>query len=256
MDLDRFAQFAPVIRALPALLPDSPLDRRLLLEEDGPLTVYYAPFGHFNPNARVVLVGLTPGRFQAVTALNAARDHLRAGATLAEAARAAKATASFSGPLRQTLIDLLDHIGLHRWLQLASCAELFAGRADRVHYTSALRYPVFVNERNYSGTPPLARTPLLQIQMRDYLAEEVRRLPDAVLIPLGSGAAQACDWLVQQRLAAPERVLAGLPHPSGANAERSAYFLERKPRERLSIKTDPVTLDRARVALRERVAAL
>lgn len=256
MDLDRFAQFASLIRDLPAVLPDGPLDQRLLLEEDGPLTVYYAPFGHLNPNARVVLIGLTPGRAQAVTALNAARAALHDGAPLAEAARIAKATASFSGPMRQKLIDLLDHIGLHRWLKLTSAAALFAERADLVHYTSALRYPVFINNKNYSGTPHPARTPLLQIQMRDYLAEEVRRLPQAVFIPLGGVAGQACDWLIQQQLINPQRVLAGLPHPSGANAERIAYFLGRKPREQLSNKTDPTTLDHARTLLCHRVAAL
>ena len=37
-----------------------------------------------------------------------------------------------------------------------------------------------------------------------------------------------------------------MPHPSGANAERISYFLGRKPRERLSAKTDPHKLDGAR----------
>lgn len=40
----------------------------------------------------------------------------------------------------------------------------------------------------------------------------------------------------------PARVLAGLPHPSGANAERIAFFLGRKPRERLSGKVDADTI--------------
>jgi hypothetical protein len=45
------------------------------------------------------------------------------------------------------------------------------------------------------------------------------------------------------------RILAGLPHPSGANAERIAYFLGRKPRESLSRVTDPDALDAAKARL-------
>ena len=46
-----------------------------------------------------------------------------------------------------------------------------------------------------------------------------------------------------------ERILHGLPHPSGANAERVAYFLGRKERAALSSKTNGAQLDAARQAL-------
>jgi hypothetical protein len=44
-------------------------------------------------------------------------------------------------------------------------------------------------------------------------------------------------------------VLNGLPHPSGANAERIAYFLGKKAKESLSVKTNPATLDSAKCKL-------
>jgi len=50
--------------------------------------------------------------------------------------------------------------------------------------------------------------------------------------------------------------MVGLPHPSGANAERIAFFLERKRREDLSAKVDPVKLVAARTALVEKVSQL
>ncbi|MBE5270587.1 hypothetical protein [Stenotrophomonas sp. B2] len=43
-----------------------------------------------------------------------------------------------------------------------------------------------------------------------------------------------------------ECLLEGLPHPSGANAERIAYFLRRKLRENLSSNTNADTIDTAR----------
>ena len=47
-----------------------------------------------------------------------------------------------------------------------------------------------------------------------------------------------------------------MPHPSGANAERIAYFLGRKSREALCAKTDPAKLDQRCDSLRRAVAAL
>jgi hypothetical protein len=53
-----------------------------------------------------------------------------------------------------------------------------------------------------------------------------------------------------------QRILDGLPHPSGANAECIAYFLGTKSKERLSAKTDAKKLEGARELLRSRVLAL
>jgi hypothetical protein len=45
---------------------------------------------------------------------------------------------------------------------LGSMAELWDGRSDLDHFTSALRYPVFVNGGNYSGQPSMTATPILR----------------------------------------------------------------------------------------------
>jgi hypothetical protein len=66
----------------------------------------------------------------------------------------------------------------------------------------------------------------------------------------------ALAWLSTQGVLDPSRVLSGLPHPSGANAERIAYFLGRKSRASLSAKTDPDKLDAARERVMKAVAAL
>jgi len=88
------------------------------------------------------------------------------------------------------------------------------------------------------------------------LADEARRLSKAVWLPLGPQPARALDYLCSRGLLDRKQVLVGLPHPSGANAERVAYFTGRKTREALSSKTNPVTLDAARIKLRGQVADL
>ncbi len=74
--------------------------------------------------------------------------------------------------------------------------------------------------------------------------------------PLGDKVAEALHFLADQGMRPRDRVLDGLPHPSGANAERIAYFLGRKNRNDLSTKTNPEKIDRARESMLRRVAAL
>ncbi|WP_197474773.1 hypothetical protein, partial [Oleiphilus sp. HI0079] len=65
---------------------------------------FYAPMDHINPEARIVLVGITPGITQAKNAYEAAQSSLNEGASLKEALETAKLTASFSGTMRKNLI--------------------------------------------------------------------------------------------------------------------------------------------------------
>ena len=77
-----------------------------------------------------------------------------------------------------------------------------------------------------------------------YLADEAAALPSAIWIPLGGHAEAALLYLDRSGRLNRHNVLAGLPHPSGANAERIAYFLGRKSREQLSAKTNAARIER------------
>jgi hypothetical protein len=88
------------------------------------------------------------------------------------------------------------------------------------------------------------------------LADEARCLSKAVWLPLGPQPTRALDYLCGRGLLDRRQVLDGLPHPSGANAERIAYFTGRKARQALSSKTNPETLDAALKKLRRQVANL
>lgn len=231
------------------------LDPRLEISASGSLATYYAPFEHVNEQARVVLVGITPGLYQAQRALETLRDGLRAGLPDADALRRAKEAASFSGPMRSALVEMLDSVGVHRALGLSSCSELFSSAAGLVHYTSALRNPVFACGENYTGNPQILRTPYLRSMTDDWLAEEARQLPNALWIPLGKEPTAVLRSFAARGLLTSDRVLDGMPHPSGANAERIAYFLGRKPRHLLSAKTKAESIDSARAELVRKVAA-
>ena len=228
----------------------------LLMRREGDWATFYAPFDHVNTDARVVLVGITPGLQQASNALRALQRELRRGATDTEALAIAKSFASFSGPMRSNLIELLDTIGLNEWLQIETAAQLFDERTDLVHYTSALRYPVTFRGKNYGGTPKILSADFPIVELNRWFAEEASLLSQAVFVPLGPAVTSAVESLSATGRIAQDRVLSGLPHPSGANAERIAYFTGRKPREALSAKTNAAKLDSARQILQERVRRL
>lgn len=253
-----FNRYAPaILNASEAdLRADVTLGGALLIERDGPIAISYAPFEHIQKGAKLVIVGITPGAQQATNALLELRRCLKAGATETEALAAAKVFASFSGPMRANLVAMLDHIGVQRVLGIDSCAALWGGSSALVHFTSSLRYPVFVDGANFNRQRPILSTPALVRLVGDCLAEEAEALSTALWVPLGPVATEAVDWIAGKGHLSRSRVLSGLPHPSGANAERIAYFLGRKRREDLSSKTNAAALDAVRIALMSKVDGL
>jgi hypothetical protein len=181
---------------------------------------------------------------------------MRAGKTQVEALRLAKLTGSFSGAMRANLVSMLDHVGVASLLGLPTCASLFDPARERVHFTSALRYPVFVKGTNYNGSPDMLRTPVLTSLIDTCLLEEADRLQKAIWLPLGSQPTRALDHLCSRGVLRRSQILDGLPHPSGADAERIAYFVGRKQKNALSSKTNPQVLDAARKKLRAQVASI
>jgi hypothetical protein len=243
-----FDKYANTLAQLPGSFAEGAgLPACLRMDADGRYEVYYAPFDYVNTSARIVLVGITPGRTQALEAISVARRALLGGRSFTDAAEAAKKVASFAGPLRKNLVALLDSVGVSERLGLASTADLWTSHTHLVHFTSALRYPVMERGKGYGGAG-LARSAFLKKQVDRWFATECRALNSALYVPLGSGAQAACEYLVQQGLLGAKQILGGLPLPSGANAERIAYFLGRKPRSLLSSKTRADVLDEGRTA--------
>jgi hypothetical protein len=94
-----------------------------------------------------------------------------------------------------------------------------------MHSTSAVRFPVFVNGKDYTGSSPdIVKTPLLRAQILGRFREEVQAVRDALIIPLGDRATDAVKLLITQVAVDAVRCLLGFPHPSGANAHRKARF--------------------------------
>jgi hypothetical protein len=215
------------LRALPAgeLGPAELLTPEFLLDVEGSLTTYWIPFERLNPHARIVIVGLTPGWYQMKEAFAAARAALQAGMSDESVLDHVDRQASFAGSMRNNMVKMLDAIGLPAALGIESCADLFAHQDSLIHGTSALRYPVFVQGKNYGGqNPRVARSPLLTRYVREQLAPELQAVPDALILPLGKAVEDCLGMLIRDGELDEVRCLFGFPHPSGANGHRVVQF--------------------------------
>ena len=235
----------------------------LLLWQEGPLSIYYAPWDWVNVDAQVMLVGITAGHHQAVEAAREAQRCLRGGLPNEEVLRRADAVGSFSGPMRNILVEMLDGIGLHAALGIGSNHQLFGTHQHLAAHVSAIDYPVFRRDRNledqnYTGSgPSLVRHPVLRSLVRACLGARVAMAPEALVIPLGKAAQGAVELLIGDGLLDQRRCLCGLPHPSGANGHRPGQFkarreeLKRKVAEWAQARPAVASADQAAVQERE-----
>ncbi len=203
---------------------------QLAAEPTEGLIVYDAPIGWVNLDARVALIGVTPGFTQMEIVYRSVRRHLLAGANLEDACRLAKYEGSFGGPMRANLVRMLDDLGVPQLLGICSATELFGSASHLLHTTSAVCYPTFRGALNYTGSrPPLARCAFLMRYVREILASELSLLESAVFVPLGKCVATVMELLENERRILYGRTLYGFPHPSGANGHRTRQFEEAKP---------------------------
>jgi hypothetical protein len=167
-------------------------NERFRLFRAGGLDVYYAPFHYLNKRARVALIGLTPGWTQMERAFWAARQGMGEGLSGGALFRHIELSASFSGPMRGNLVEMLEGIGLHDCLKICCCDSLFQTgwpQSRLVHFTSVVSAPVFQNGRNYGGYGPyLLTVPRLNEWVATNLVSELTAIPNALLIPLGKVA--------------------------------------------------------------------
>jgi hypothetical protein len=236
-DSDLLEKFVPRILDLPdrELKKEDALIPEFLLAKEGNVEVYYAPFHHTNEQARVVMVGITPGWTQTEISFRRTRHYLLQGNTPPEACRLARQEASFAGQMRRNLITMLGELGLQSYLGVAA-SELFAPQNfGLLHTTSTIRYPVFIRRGdellNYTGySPPLVESPPLRKYVETKLAKELNRVRHALIIPLGNSVSASLQILVNKGILAASQCLIGFPHPAGGNGHRVRQFTEAKPR--------------------------
>jgi len=226
-----FKKFVDKIAQINAFEKENILNEKFIIEDGGKIKIYYAPHNEFiNTKAQILIIGITPGWTQTQIAFKTANEGLIKNKEIVDILKKCKYNSRFSGSMRNNLIDMLDKIGLNRKLNISSCSEMFNEDNDLMHTTLLIKYPVFINGKNYNGhNPEILRNEMLFKYVQNYFINEIKELQNTVIIPLGKAVEEVLIYLVNNCLIDNKyTILYGFPHPSGANGHRKEIFENNK----------------------------
>lgn len=206
------------------------LSTTFLIEKQGDLTMYFSPHNEYiNREARIVIIGITPGWTQMKAAFQQAVASMHRGESPDTIFKDVKTAASFSGTMRTHLISMLNECGVAKALHLENAEALFHEKRDLLHTTSIIKYPVFFHDKNYTGhQPKLDQSSLLSHYAYEVFPKEMEQLlHNPLIIPLGKSVEPVIRKLMDDGKLKESTCLFGFPHPSGANGHRKKQFLDR-----------------------------
>ena len=201
------------------------LNENYLLDSFKSLKIYYAPFDFVNKNASVIIVGITPGWTQMQESFKIALGEIKKLNSETDVLKKVKSQSSFSGSMRVNLIKMLDELELNKKLNLPTCEDLFSIDSELLHSTSVLRYPVFKDNKNYTGSSPSPiKSQFLWNMIEKMLVPELNNFENKLIIPLGKNVNDVLVKLKAENKIKSNLILEGFPHPSGANGHRATQF--------------------------------
>ena len=213
------SKYLKQIKSLKKISKQNIINNKFLINSNGNIKIYYAPFDYINSKAKIMIVGITPGYQQMLQSFQVIND----GKSLKEV----KDLSSFKGSMRTTLIKYLDELKVNKKLKIKSCESLFNLHSKYLHTTSLVKYPVFDKGRNYSGSNILKKELLLNFIEKNFL-KELKTLKKAIIIPLGNTVSSTIEYLNNKYNLKLACFLKGFPHPSGANARKNIQFKENR----------------------------
>jgi hypothetical protein len=260
MQRDMFDSFAPLLLrhgSAGVSLTDFVLGR------DRRDTLRYVPFEYVNREARLVIVGITPGPTQLEESYSTAQRQLRAGAPKHQAMHEIKKVGAFGGDsMRPNLIRMLRLFSIGQFLRIDDEASLWGSNASLFHATSLIPHAAFRHGRPFAGSfRDIQKSAVFSECFRDCFLPEFTELGNqALFLGLGPTVADALAWCVSQGLLRAHQVLGAFPHPSRGSGSQVDYFLGKKSLADLNL-NDPVRrrtawLDAARQRLQDNLSRL
>jgi len=213
------SKYIDQIKSLKKINKSIIIKKNFLIQKNDNIEIYYAPFDYFNPKAKIMIVGITPGLQQMLQSFQVINDN--------KSLKEVKDLSSFKGSMRTTLIKYLDELKVNKKLKIKSCESLFNKDSKYLHTTSLVKYPVFDKGKNYSGSNILKKKMLVEFIEKNFL-QELKTLKKSIIIPLGNTVSSTIEYLNNKYDLKLTCFLKGFPHPSGANARKNIQFKENK----------------------------
>lgn len=225
-----FDKYAKQILELNKFDKEDILNEKFQLYNKDKIKIYYAPHNEIiNDKAKIFIVGITPGWTQTSIAYKTAHEGLKDNLTTEQIKQRCKRNSRFVGSMRRNLIEMLNELNLNIKLNIDSCFRLFEDKDYLLHTTSIIPYPVFINNKNYTGSnPKIMYNEVLYSYVKNYFYKEMKKLPNTLIIPLGKSVEEILKQMISDNIIKEEQCLLGFPHPSGANGHRKKQFIENK----------------------------
>ena len=218
----------------------TPMDADLLLESANGHSVFYVPFEHVNTDARLVLVGITPGPTQMKLAREVAREQILAGASNATILLKAKQAAAFAG-MRDRINQMLDHFRIPSLLGLGVATNLWDTQFRHFQPTSLIPNAAFKGSEYFNGPfESILAVSILREQFEGHFIPSIANISkEAVFVAMGPVVQAGLSWCAARGLIEKTQILGYFPHASGSSGSQFAYFMRDKTLEQLKPK-DPV----------------
>ena len=225
-----FLKYYNKIKSLSGFDKENILNEQFELYNKENMKIYYAPHNEtINNKAKIFIVGITPGWTQTSIAYETAHNGIINNLEPELIKKECKKNSRFAGSMRKNLIEMLDELNINEKLDLDSCSELFEEKDYLLHTTSIIPYPVFINNKNYTGSnPKIMDNEILYSYVKRYFYNEIEKLPNVLIVPLGKAVEEVLKKMIKDNLIKEEQCLLGFPHPSGANGHRKRQFEENK----------------------------
>lgn len=188
-----------------------------LLASDGRDELYYIPFEWTNPQARLVVVGITPGPNQMELAYRTASSKIKVGLGDLEILKAAKAHGAFgSATMRPNLVKMMNHFGFADLFDVEDAADFWDRRSDVFLGTSVIPHAAFRNGKPFAGSfDDVMKSKIFSECFHVDFVPSLKDIPgDARFVALGETPLRALSWCVRYGKLKEEQVLGAFAHPS------------------------------------------
>lgn len=187
---------------------------------DESIVIEPAALDYVNPNAQVVIVGITPGNSQ----MSGSRDLM--------SLRDIKRKYAFAGTMRPNLINMLDYIGINKLLGIKTCGTLWDRDFDKVDMTSILKDAVYEIKKDgkktmFNDVSKIDKSKKLKKLLEDgFIMNSKKYKHEVLFVACGPGVYDVLKKLkIEKRI---NGLVVAIAHPSGANAGRVNCYMGKK----------------------------
>jgi hypothetical protein len=207
--------------------------KETLLAASGNDEIYYTPFEWTNPQAKLVVVGITPGPTQLQMAYRTVSSKIKVGLDDEGILKAAKEHGAFGGAtMRPNLVRMMEHFGFAELFGVDIVEDFWGKSADVFMGTSVVPHAAFRRGKPFAGSfDDIMKTNVLTECFLYDFVPSLKDVPDdAKFVALGETPLRALAWCVRYGHLKESQVMGAFAHPSTSGGSAVDAYLGLKTR--------------------------